>query len=64
MNRPLFQVPEIIRAHGDSFVERNRSWLTWLHLCVFFASEHILRKAQCRTVALSGHLGSLSPERR
>jgi hypothetical protein len=40
MNRPLFQVPEIIRAHGDSFVERNRSWLTWLHLCVFFASEH------------------------
>ncbi|MDQ1468525.1 MAG: hypothetical protein QOJ99_5 [Bryobacterales bacterium] len=25
MNRPLFQVPEIISAHGDSFVERHGS---------------------------------------
>jgi hypothetical protein len=43
-------VADIIRAHGNSFVERNRSWLTWLHLRVLFAIEH------CRTAALGGHL--------
>jgi ribosome modulation factor len=31
-------------------VERNRSWLTWLHLRVLFAIEH------CRTAVLGGHL--------
>jgi len=50
MNRPPFEVADIIRAHGDSFVERNRSWLTWFHLRVLFAIEH------CRTAALGGHL--------
>jgi predicted Zn-ribbon and HTH transcriptional regulator len=50
MNRPPFEVADIIRAHGNSFVERNRSWLTWLHLRVLFAIEH------CRTAALGGHL--------
>ena len=50
MNRPPFEVADIIRAHGDSFVERNRSWLTWFHLRILFAIEH------CRTAALGGHL--------
>jgi len=50
MNRPPFEVADIIRAHGKSFVERNRSWLTWLHLRVLFAIEH------CRTAALGEHL--------
>ena len=50
MNRPPFEVADIIRAHGNSFVERNRSWLTWLHLRVLFAIEH------CRTAALGEHL--------
>src|SRR5215831_15084907 len=50
MTRPPFEVADIIRAHGNSFVERNRSWLTWLHLRVLFAIEH------CRTAALGGHL--------
>ena len=50
MNRPPFEVADIIRAHGNSFVDRNRSWLTWLHLRVLFAIEH------CRTAALGGHL--------
>jgi len=50
MNRPPFEVADIIRAHGNSFVERNRSWLTWLHLRILFAIEH------CRTAALGGHL--------
>lgn len=43
-------MPPRSRAHGNSFVERNRSWLTWLHLRVLFAIEH------CRTAALGGHL--------
>ena len=50
MKRPPFEVADIIRAHGNSFVERNRSWLTWLHLRILFAIEH------CRTAALGGHL--------
>lgn len=50
MSRPLFEVADIIRAHGKSFIENNRSWLTWLHLRVLFAIEH------CRTAVLGGHL--------
>jgi hypothetical protein len=50
MTRPPFEVADIIRAHGDGFVDRNRSWLTWLHLRILFAIEH------CRTAVLGGHL--------
>jgi Putative transposase/Transposase zinc-binding domain len=50
MKRPPFEVADIIRAHGNSFFEKNLSWLTWLHLRVLFAIEH------CRTAALGGHL--------
>jgi hypothetical protein len=50
MNRPPFEVADIIRAHGNSFIENNRSWLTWLHLRVLFAIEH------CRTAVLGGHM--------
>lgn len=34
MNRPPFEVADIIRAHGNRFIEKNRSWLTWLQLRV------------------------------
>jgi predicted Zn-ribbon and HTH transcriptional regulator len=50
MTKPPFEVADIIREHGNGFVDRNRSWLTWLHLRVLFAIEH------CRTAALGGHL--------
>lgn len=50
MNRPPFEVADIVRAHGNNFIEKNRSWLTWFHLRVLFAIEH------CRTAALGGHL--------
>jgi hypothetical protein len=50
MKKPPFEVADIIRAHGNSFFEKNRSWLTWLHLRVLFAIEH------CRTAVLGGHL--------
>jgi predicted Zn-ribbon and HTH transcriptional regulator len=50
MRPPPFEVADIIRAYGDSFIEKNRSWLTWFHLRVLFAIEH------CRTAALGGHL--------
>jgi hypothetical protein len=54
MNQPPFEVADIIRAHGNRFVEKNRSWLTWLHLRVLFAIEH------CRTAALGGHMDQCS----
>jgi hypothetical protein len=50
MKPPPFEVADIIRVHGKSFIEKNRSWLTWLHVRVLFAIEH------CRTAALGGHL--------
>jgi hypothetical protein len=49
MSQPPFEVADIIRAHGKSFIERNRSWLTWLHLRVLRAIQY------CRTAALGGH---------
>jgi hypothetical protein len=54
MNRPPFEVADIIRQHGKSFIENNRSWLTYLHLRVLHAIE------QCRTAALGGHLDGCS----
>lgn len=50
MKKPPFEVADIIRAHGNGFFEKNRNWLTWLHVRVLFAIEH------CRTAALGGHL--------
>jgi hypothetical protein len=49
MNTPPFEVADIIRLHGKSFIERNRSWLGWLHVRVLLAIE------RCRTAALGGH---------
>jgi hypothetical protein len=49
MTKPPFEVADIIRSIGKSFIDRNRSWLTGLHLKVLTAIE------RCRTAALGGH---------
>lgn len=49
MIRPTLEVADIIRAQGERFIERSRSWLTWTHRKVLHAIE------RCRTVALGGH---------
>jgi len=54
MNRPPFEVADIIRQHGNSFIAKNRSWLTWLHLRVLYAI------VVCRTATLGGHLDRCS----
>jgi hypothetical protein len=54
MNPPPFEVADIIRAAGKSFVEKNRSRLNWQHLRVLRAIE------RCRTAALGGHLDQCS----
>src|SRR5438552_5800565 len=54
MNRPPFEVADIIRQYGNSFIAKNRSWLTWLHLRVLYAIE------SCRTARLGGHLDRCS----
>lgn len=54
MTRPPLEVADIIREAGKSFIEKNRGWLTWLHLKVLRAIEH------CRTAALGGHLDRCS----
>jgi hypothetical protein len=44
------EVADIIRSAGRRFLDRNESWLNWLHLKVLTAIE------RCRTAALGGHL--------
>ena len=41
---------EAARAAGDTFIERNRKWLRWMHVKVLLAIR------RCRTAALGGHL--------
>ena len=49
MTRPPFEVADIVRQHGDRFVETHRVWVTGAH-------RRVLRAiAQCRTAALGGH---------
>jgi hypothetical protein len=54
MNAPPFEVADIVRAAGNTFVEKNRSRITWQHLRVLQAIE------RCRTAALGGHLDQCS----
>jgi len=50
VTRPPFEVADIIRQHGDRFVETHGAWLTPQH-------HRVLRAvARCRTAALGGHL--------
>ena len=49
MTRPPFEVADIVRRHGDRFLETHRAWVTAAH-------RRVLRAiAQCRTAALGGH---------
>ena len=54
MSRPPFEVADIIRQYGDSFIAKHRSWLTWLHLRILYAIK------ACRTGKLGGHLDRCS----
>jgi hypothetical protein len=49
VTRPPFEVADIVRQHGDRFLETHRVWVTGQH-------RRVLRAiAQCRTAALGGH---------
>jgi hypothetical protein len=49
VTRPPCEVADIVRRHGDRFLETHRAWLTPHH-------RRILRAlVQCRTAALGGH---------
>jgi hypothetical protein len=50
VTRPPFEVADIIRQHGDRFIETHGVWLTPQH-------RRVLRAlTTCRTAALGGHL--------
>jgi hypothetical protein len=49
VTRPPFEVADIVRVTGKSFIDHNRSRLTGRHLKVLAAIE------RCRTAALGGH---------
>ena len=49
MTRPPFEVADIVRQHGDRFLDTHQAWVTGQH-------RRVLRAiAQCRTAALGGH---------
>src|SRR3984893_3194849 len=50
MSRPPLEVADLVRAAGDAFIERSRTWITGKHVKV------LLAMARCRTAALGGHL--------
>ena len=54
MTRPTLEGADIIRAAGNSFIERNRNHLSWPQLKVLKAIR------DCRTAALGGHLDRCS----
>ena len=54
MNRPTFEVADITRAQGSSFLEHNRCWLSFQQTRVLTAI------ARCRTAALGGHIDTCS----
>jgi hypothetical protein len=54
MKRPTLEVADIIRAAGNSFIDRNRHHLAWPQLKVLKAIR------VCRTAALGGHLDRCS----
>ncbi len=37
MDRPPLEVADLVRAAGDSFIERSRKWITWKHVKVLLA---------------------------
>src|SRR5438105_10894911 len=49
MTRPLLEVADILRAHGDRFLDRYRSSFGFQQLKAFRAIQ------RCRTAALGGH---------
>ena len=54
MPRPPLEVADVIRAAGDSFFDRSRSWFSWVHQKVLNAILF------CRTAALGGHVDECS----
>ena len=49
VTRPPFGVADIVRRHGDRYLDTHRAWVTGQH-------RQVLRAiAQCRTAALGGH---------
>ena len=50
MQRPQWEVADLIRVAGQRFIEHNHHWLTRQHLKVLRAIQ------RCRTAGLGGHL--------
>jgi hypothetical protein len=53
VTRPPFEVADIVRQHGDRFLDAHHTWVTGQHQRVFRGI------ARCRTAALGGHRESL-----
>ena len=50
MDRPPLEVADLVRAAGQAFIERSRSWISGKHI------QALLAIVRCRTAALGGHL--------
>jgi Putative transposase/Transposase zinc-binding domain len=54
MRSPCLEVADIVRMHGDEFLDGQPGWFTYQHLTVYRAIT------ACRTQALGGHLDQCS----
>ncbi len=50
MDRPPLEVADLVRAAGQAFIERSRSWISGKHI------KALLAIVRCRTAPLGGHL--------
>ena len=53
MSRPTVEVADLLREHGDRFIDRS-PWLSYQQLSVLRAIR------RCRTAALDGHIDRCS----
>jgi hypothetical protein len=63
MARPPLEVADLIRAAGDSFIERNRHWLRWKHVKVLLAIRRC-RIPHSVDISMSAPVAGIAPPSR
>ena len=58
MIRPTLEVADVIRAQGEGFIARTRSWLTWPQRKVLHAIARCRKSANAATFASGLNAGA------
>ena len=61
MIRPTLEVADIIRAQGEHFIERSRSWLTWAQRKVLSAIAALPHRRSGRSPGPMRAVAAIAP---